>query len=299
MMESKNFLSFKAFSYIDLKKIAAFFGIPLPERKRDRCIILDGGSLSEIYKYSMNSKKIYLFSFGCVVFEDIDMDETDTFFSSMQSVIGEPDYKMMAKYRESHALPVTEAGSAYLWEGCEESYPITEDLSYTIAAILAKSTALSKQEADIDILLDEADSYVTKFQRGVLSTGTRKFTTAMAHIIRFEKESAAGIMIFDRPAMVGRSLLLRDIYDKLSVYYEIEDRFGILEKKVDELRSIVRSYSMLRYRRQENRLLIFESFLLLLFPLFRILELIAGQNVVETFLQLIFSNLLQKFNIFF
>jgi len=298
-MEGKNFISFKAFSYIDLKKAASFFGLPLTERNRDKCIILDEVPLTEIYKYNMKDKKVYLFSFGCVVFEDMEMDETDSFFSTMQSVIGEPDYKMMAKYRESHTLPLNETGAAYLWEGCEETYPITAELSYTIASILAKSTALSKQEADIDILLDEADSYVARFQRGVLNTGTRKFAAAMAHIIRFERESAAGIMIFDRPALVGRNLLLRDIYDRLSVYYEIEDRYEILEKKADELRNIVRSYSMLRYRRQENRLLVFETFLLLLFPLFRILEAVVGQNGIETFFQLIFSNLLQKFNIFF
>ncbi len=296
-MNNKQFISFKLYSAIDLKKTASYFGLSNPE-SRDRCIIFESPQLEQIYKYKMHRKKVYAFSFGCIVFEGMEIDETGSFFDSLQFVIGEPDYKMLTRYREIHHIGINEKGSAHLWKESTEAFQLSEDTSYTIAFILAKSTALSKQESDIDILLHEADSYLDKFQRGILNTETRKFTATMARIIRFEKESAAGIRIFDRPARVGRSLMLRYVYDKLSEYYELEDRYDILEKKAAELRSIVRSYTSIRYRRQENRLLVFEIFLLLLFPLFRILEEVLAQIDVESFIQLIFTNLLQKFNIF-
>lgn len=296
-MENMRFICFKAFPSADLKKIASFFGLPVPE-SRDRCVVLKNAQLVDIYKCEMQNKKIYIFSFGCIVFEDMDLDDADRFFESLRSVIGEPDYKMLARFRENHTVIITGKETACLWDGCAQSFPLSNDLSYTIASILAKSAALAKEESDIDMLLDEADSYVTRFQSGLLNTGARRFAILTAHIIRFEKESAAGIKIFDRPVGVARSLSLRDAYDRLSEYYELADRYEILEKKAAELRNIVRSYSMLRYRRQENRLLVFETFLLLLFPLFRILEAIIGPNEIESFFRLIFSNLLQKFNIF-
>lgn len=296
-MEKINFICYKAYPSIDLKSIASFYGLQQPE-DRDRCAILKDIQLEDIYKCEMQGRKIYVFSYGCIVFEGMELDDADRFFESLRSVLGEPDYKMLARYRESHAIFITDEKTACLWDGSANFFPLSDDLTYSAASILAKSTALAKEESDIDTLLDEADSYIARFQNRLLDTGARRYAVSMAHIIRFEKESAAGIRIFDRPAGITRSLLLRDAYDKLSDYFELADRYEILEKKAAELRNIVRSHSMLRYRHQENRLLAFEIFLLLLFPLFRILESIIGSKEIEGFFRLIFSNLLQKFNIF-
>jgi hypothetical protein len=119
----------------------------------------------------------------------------------------------------------------------------------------------------------------------------------MAHIVRFEKESAAGFGIFDRPASTGRKLLLRDAYDKLADYYELDERYDLLEKKAGQLRNIVRSGSAQRFRRQEKRLLAFETFLLMLFPLSHILGKIFASSGIKDLIHMFFTNLLQKLNI--
>lgn len=297
-MDTKHFTCYKAYNSIDLKNAASLFGLPAPE-SRDRFIILGSRQLAEIYKYDMKQKRILIFSIGCIVFEDLDNDETDIFLEALGKTIGEPDYRMLAVYRESHSVMITDQETMYLWRESSEAYPIIDDFLDIIAVILAKSTALSKEESDIDKLLDEADSHIPVLQNGILSSGTRRFTSTMAHIIKFEQQSAAGIMIFDRPASAAGCLQLRDAYDKLSAYFELEDRYGILENKVAELRKIVRAYSTLKYRRQENRLLAFETFLLLLFPLFRIIEYIIGNQAVKSFVRTIFPHLLQKFNIYY
>ena len=297
-MNKKHFICYKAYNSIDLKNTASLFGLPAPE-SRDRFIILGGRQLSEVYKYNMEEKRIFIFTIGCIVFEDFNIDETDNFFETLGQTIGEPDYRMLAVYRESHTISINDQGNLFLWKESSEEYPSIDGLFDIIAIILAKSTALSKEESDIDQLLDEADIHISGFQKGIVGSGTRRFTSTMAHIIKFEQQSTAGIMIFDRPAATTGSIRLKEVYDKLSAYYELDDRYEVLESKVNELRKIVRTYSTLRYRNQENRLLIFEIFLLMLFPLFRIAEHIIGNQSVESLVRMIFPHLLQKFNIFY
>jgi len=265
-MKTVRFTGYKISSGIDLKKVAAFFRLPAPKSWED-CIILGEQQLAEAYKYKLPSKKIYIFEFGCVTFENFHMDETGEFFKYLRLITGEYDYRMLARYNESLAIKVFEDHRVSLWKGSTRTFPYSDSLAGIVAVVLAKSVALSKVEADVDPLLDEAGDFIAKLQSGKLNTGTRKFASTMAHILRFEFESAAGIRIFDRPSEANRGLILRGAYDELASYYELEDRYEVLEKKVSELRNIARSYSTLRYWKQENRLVLFEVFLLVLFPL--------------------------------
>jgi len=296
-METKHFISIKAYPAIDLKKAAEYFGLPVPEA-RERSLTIEGEKLSEIFKYDTRQKRVHVFSFGCLVFEDMEIDETDKFLEIMQPITGEPDYRMLLRYRESHDSTITEDGSIGLWpESGAPAFPPGIELSHTIAAVLAKSAALSKEEEDLNMLLNEAYRHINRSGEGIFNAGTRMYAKTMAHIVRFEKESAAGFGIFDRPASTGRKLLLRDAYDKLANYYELDERYDLLEKKAEQLRDRVRSGSLERFRRQENRLLAFETFLLMLFPLSRILGTVFARSGVKDFINIIFTNLLQKLNI--
>jgi uncharacterized Rmd1/YagE family protein len=296
-METKHFISVKAYPAIDLQRTADFFGLPLPEA-RERSIIIEGEKLSEIYKYDIRQKMVHIFSFGCIVFEDMEIDETDRFFEIIRPVAGEPDYKMLLRYRESHDSVITEDGMIGLWpESSDNAFPPGMELSHTIAAVLAKSAALSKEEEILSTLLGKAYKYINRSNEGVLNAGARLYAETMAHIVRFEKESAAGFGIFDRPASTGRKLLLRDAYDKLANYYELDERYDLLEKKAGQLRNIVRSGSAQRFRRQEKRLLAFETFLLMLFPLSHILGKIFASSGIKDLIHMFFTNLLQKLNI--
>lgn len=296
-MRTRHFISVKAYPAIDLQKTAAFFGLPLPGAG-ERSIILEGQKLSEIYKYDTGQKKVHIFSFGCIVFEDMEIDETDRFYESLQQTAGEPDYRMLLMYRESHDSVITEDGTIRLWPESEDrTFPPGIELSHTIAAVLAKSAALSKEESDLNTLLNEAYMYINRSYAGILNAGARMYAKTMVHIVKFEKESAAGFGIFDRPVATSRKLLLRDAYDNLSKYYELDERYELLEKKAEQLRNIVRSGSDERFRRQETRLLIFETFLLLLFPLSHILGKVIAHDGVKNFIHMFFTDLLQKLNI--
>lgn len=290
------FLSHKIAPSLDLKRIAAAYSLSAPESWED-CIVLGGQQLANIYMIHMPSRKVYIFAYGCIVFENFESDETAKFLKSIRQIIGELDYKMLSRYTESYTTEVPELQGV---QGVQEDQKIqwAQSLSYITAVVLAKSSALSKEEANIRLLLDESESFINKLQAGTFNRGTRKSTKTMTQIIRFEYESAAAIKLFDRPSEVTGNLALREAYDELAKRFELEDRYGVLEKKVSELRNIVRSYTGLRNNHQEKRLLFFEIFLLALFPLFRLTEFFLQKFGVETVIKLLFTDLLQKFNIF-
>lgn len=188
-MQTKHFISVKAYPAIDLVRAAGFFGLPLPEA-RERALIMEGEKLSEIYKYDIGQKKVHIFSFGCIVFEDMEIDETDKFFEILQPLAGEPDYRMLLRYRESHDSVVTEDGMIRLWpESDGPVFPPGIELSHTIAAVLAKSTALSKEEEDLSTLLNEASKYINRSREGIFNAGTRMYAKTMASIVRFERKA--------------------------------------------------------------------------------------------------------------
>jgi len=283
-MKTISFHSSKIASSINLKKVASAYRLTAPESWKE-CIILEEQQLIDIYKIRMPSKRIYIFSYGCIVFENFGADETGEFLKNIAMIIGELDYQMLAKYNESCALPVEDGQTNAL-------------LSYIAAVALAKSSALSRLEDTVNLLLDEAESFIDKLQTAAFSSSTRKFSKTLARIIRFEHESGAAIKLFERPAEASESLALREAYDKLSDSFELEDRYDVLEKKIFELRSIVRTYAGLRYNSQEKRLLFIEIFLLSLFPLSRILEAILRNLGIENVFKILLTHLLQKFNIF-
>jgi len=296
-MRTVQFISYKIASIISLDSITGFFRLPLPESWED-CVILGEQQLAEVYKFSMPSKKIFIFQFGCVTFENFHSDEVSEFLQYLHLIIGNLDYKMLARYNESHTILLSDALSVSLLNESSRTFPFSASMVYMIAVVLAKSAALSKIETDVDLLLDEAENFIAMMssssaipsqlstilsrpfvilntvknliarpQNGISISITRKYASTMAHIVKFEYDTAVGIKIFDRPAETNRDQNLRSAYDELSNYYELEDRYEVLQKKVGELRSISRSYSTLRYWRQENRLILFEVFLLILFPL--------------------------------
>lgn len=286
-METIRFISYKIASKIDLKKKAAYFRLPEPQSWED-FIVLGENQLSELFRYRMSSKKSYIFEYGCVVFVNFEPIETGDFFKKIRLISSELDYEMLAGYSESHTITVSDDNTTSLWKASKKRIRNTDGLTDIVAVVLAKSAALSREETQAGLLLDEAERFIIKLQKGALNINKRNFSSAIAHMLRFEYESAASIKVFDRPSEVARNLLLREAFDELAEYYELEDRYDVLEKKIAELRKIIRSYSVLRYNRQEKRLLLFEIFLLLLFPAFRILESLLERLGIENVIQLFF-----------
>ncbi|AEV69535.1 RMD1 family protein [Acetivibrio clariflavus] len=263
--------SIKVSNFFSLDKIAEFLGIPMQSRWDDY-IILSGNHLDLVLKYNTQNKHVYIFKYGCVSFANFEEEEISTFIKYIESIGVKINYSLIYNYYDVHNIEVLPNKKIKLWQNDNAEYDYDDTLIHTISIILSKSIELYRLESELDKLLDDAEQFITFLQRGRLGFYRRKSSLLISKILRFQYDSIHNIRILDRPGFVEQSMNLKAIYASLSEYYELDERLEIVEGKIASLHDILDLYSNLSFNQSETRLILFEIFLLALFPAFHILE---------------------------
>ncbi len=297
-MREITFNCFKVKSKLSLKIIASFFNMDIIANKKEY-IVLGDRQIDVVFKYKTQYKVVYFYEFGCITFVNFDMDEIRIFLEYVESIVGKIDSELFMKYYEGYTIEVGNNHMFKLYEDDESYTAYNKYIEAIISVVLAKSTALSWVENEADILMDEAERIIDYLHKGRLHTNSRKFSKITARILRFEYESIYNIEILDRTTGLDKKLKFRQVYDDMVEYYELMERFGIVRNKVNNLRRLTKSYTNLSYERHENRLYIFEIFLLFLFPLsylFRYLVKYKRLQQLFKIFPVLFSGRLNFFN---
>lgn len=271
-MKTVRFKSCKIGSSIPLEKPAAFFRTQRSSSWKEY-IVLTGSHLEEVLKKHCGSMRAYLFEFGCITFVDFDEFDTQIFLEFIEGMVEQIDYSMVARFAEMHAIEVNDHSEFSPWPGSSDTYTYEESVIPLISGILAKSAALNRIESDISANIDESETYIEYLKRGRLGFSKKALSVMISKFLKFEYESISHIRIFDRSAADTDNRNCRELYDSLAGYYELYDRFDVLQSKIGSLRSTMKSYNSLSYRQNENRLYVFEIFLLGLFPLVSLVRL--------------------------
>lgn len=265
-MQEIRFSNFKIAPRLPLGKIAELFKIQRTLAWREY-IILNAEHIETILKYKADLKQVYLFEFGCITFVNFNEDEVRSFIRFLELITDKIDYMLFSKLREGHTVELYEDGMCKLWKSSTNKVPYKDYIIPIVSIVLAKSTELYNIELDISKLLDEGEGFIFHLQRGHLHLNTKKLRSVSSSIFRFEFDSVNSIRIFDRSIYERENILSREVYDLVAAYYELSDRFKVVQGKISDLQGILSAYSGLSYNTAENRLFIFEAFLLALFPL--------------------------------
>lgn len=271
-MKTIRFKSYKIGSSIPLDKPAGFFRMQKSSIWKEY-IVLHGHHLEEILKKQCGSMRAYLFEFGCITFVDFDEPDTQVFLEFIAGMVDPIDYSMVARFAESHTIEIEENDQFRPWPGSKSMYKFEDSVIPLIAMILAKSAALNKIESDVSANIDESGDYIDYLQRGRLHINKKGLSVMVSKLLKFEYESINNIRIFERSVADSNNMNCRDLYDSLAEYYELNDRFDVLQSKIGSLRSTMKAYNSLSYRQSENRLYLFEIFLLGLFPLVGVIRI--------------------------
>ena len=92
-----------------------------------------------------------------------------------------------------------------------------------ICIILARSVELDKLERDLEELLDKAEKHINLMQSEKLRINKKVILTT-SRILRLEYHYANNIQIFERNIFNYGNIESRASFDKLSKYYELDDR---------------------------------------------------------------------------
>lgn len=263
--------SVKVATFFPLDKIVEILGIPMQFRWDDY-IILSGKELDLVLKYNTKDKHVYIFKYGCISFANFEDEEIFTFIKYIESIGLKINYSLIYNYYDGHNIEVLPNKKLKLWQNDDAEYDYNDNLIHTISTILSKSVELYRIESDLNKILDEAEQFITFLQKGRLGFYRRKSSLLISKILRFKYDSIHNLRILDRPGFVEQSMHLKAIYASLSEYYELDERLEIVEGKIASLHDILDLYSGLSFNQSETRLILFEIFLLALFPVFHIFE---------------------------
>lgn len=269
-MEKIIFNTYKVASKIPLMHIASFFNLKL-EAGWKEYIKLNKNHVEKVLKYS-SEKVVYLYKFGCITFVGFNQDEIYMFLEYLKSSFIEVDSKL--HFNESHEMIITD-GYVKLWHGSKEQFKYNEAIIDVVANILAKSTEFNKIESELSSVLDEAGIFIKYLKKGRLRANTKKVVSTIAECTKFKYNTIESVRLLGRPPEFNNTIKTRKIFDIFSDYYELNERYDILTNRMNVLDTITEEYFDYRSNQSERRLILFEVFLLCLFPLIRLLNVLS------------------------
>ncbi|MBC7959875.1 MAG: RMD1 family protein [Vallitaleaceae bacterium] len=251
---------------LPLEKISNFFKIHKALKWKDY-IVITQYHLEMILRYNVEGKSAYIYDFGAITFVNMHTAEIKVFLDYLESIVGLLDYNLFMNSCEAHTIRMLPDNQCYL---CKWSEAPTKFEPYIIpitAEILAQSVAMERIEAVLTQLLNESELMLKHLSRGRLKGRSRKISRITTKIIKFQYDSIKSIHIFDRPKFSNASLLPKEVHEELFEFYELYDRFHIIETKSHDLLNIYSNYTNLGEKKVEHRLYILQAVLLFLFPL--------------------------------
>lgn len=105
-----------------------------------------------------------------------------------------------------------------------------------VSYVSAQSVALDRYEHEIDSRLEA----LGKVFENLKATGTTRFRQKallrqVGHILSVKQNTITNLALFDKPDETWESAELENLYEKLHSEYDLRDRFGILNEKINFL----------------------------------------------------------------
>lgn len=242
-------LMFKAYSVtneIDLNSIAISCSIT-KKYTWEEPLILQGNLLEKILGAKLrDDQKVMLFSFGSIVFINVERELYAAFIGYLREHKAEVDSNW-EYYNEDYSLHVTRGEESTLTDKyvvVNEYQPFYPEL---IAIILAKSVALERVEEHLGQILDSIESLIIRLERGKLHIGDKSLARTTAKVARHEYNSISYIMILDKPDITWTNSEAGVFYEKMSEFFELNDRFVIIERKSTILNNIINDFASISH----------------------------------------------------
>lgn len=263
--------TYKVAVRLPLGRIASFINLRKDAGWKEY-IKIDGTEVEKILKYASVNKAVYIYKYGCITFLNFNQDEISIFLEYLATLFIDIDYKLLSKFNETHEMIRSSDVYVNLWEGDEVEVYYQLYVDDIAAAVLAKSTELYNIETELSEVLDEAGNFIIQLNKWYLRANTKKVASTLAKSIRFKYRSIESVRLLDRPSEFNRTIETRQIFDRMSEYFEVNKRYAVISNQMDILDSITGEYLSFGTKQSERRLLLFEILLLASFPLLHILS---------------------------
>lgn len=234
---------------ININKIANQFNI-FKKYKWEDPFILKSSDLNGIIEDIGNEKYIYMFSFGSCVFINMNDNEIKRFIEYIEEENKNGEYirvnrSYIEKFYDDFSLEINEKEKDVILDEKIIISELKDNYLDIISIVLAKSVALERVEHEIFKIFDKFEPTLDVLESGKLKIKDKYLAKQAASILNFKYETVSYIMIDDTPDLVWQNSELAVLYEKLSKFFDLEDRYESVIHKIDILMTILDNFTNL------------------------------------------------------
>lgn len=247
-METMKFKAFAVADEIDLNKIALKTGIP-KKYTWEEPLTLQGQLLIDIIgKTLVTDEQVKVFAFGSVVFINVDEIDYLTILTYLKSIESRIDIKNINDFIDDYELMVDETMDEIHITDDTVTVPAL-DVFYPelVSIVIAKSVGLEKIEQKITVILDGIESKIDRLEKGKLRISDKELAKTISKILRHEYTTISYIMILDKPDVTWSQIEAAQFYERMSEFFELNDRYEILKTKTNILNDIIDGFSTISH----------------------------------------------------
>lgn len=243
-------LQFKAYSIvneIDLNKIAVKCGIP-KKYTWEEPLVLQGDLLPLIFgREFTDDQKIMVFSFGSIVLVNVPGTDMTTLLEYIREFEKDIEAKDWKSYTDDYEIRVGEVDEPEINDAFAVVPQYEIFYAELVAIVIAKSVAMEKSEFQLGKILDKLEEIIDRLEHGKLRVGDRELARTTARVARHQYNTINYIMILDKPDITWSNSDASLFYEKMSDFFELNDRYIVLTKKTDVLNNIISGFSSISH----------------------------------------------------
>ncbi len=239
-MKSADIKAISLSTEINLNKIASHFGVT-KKFKWEETLVLNENNLKGIIKAPSN-KFVYIYHFGSAVFINITHHEIMDIINYLKEIEKSLNNKAPFEFIDDFSVLVKPNSPILI---TYETLTVPEAKDYyleILSTVLAKSVALEKIEAGIEILTDEIEDIVEHLDKNRFNVSGKQLSKTWSRILRFRFNTISYIMLLDRPDITWTNKEAGELFDSLSSLFELEDRYNNIQQKTQTLSDITQTF---------------------------------------------------------
>lgn len=241
-MNKMNDLIFKTYAVtneIDLNKIAEECNIK-KKYTWEEPLILQQDILERIIKEkSEEDEKILVFSFGSIVFVNSTIKHTEIFMRYLKNIKPDINIDHYNTFQDDYALHHVEGQEIEFTDSFVQIPSMELFYSELISIVITKSVALERIENQLSKILDDLEIKIDNLEKGKLNIGNKELAKTTSRIVRHEYNTIAYIMILDKPDITWINSDAAFFYERMSEFFELNDRYEIIKSKTEILKNII------------------------------------------------------------
>jgi required for meiotic nuclear division protein 1 len=236
----------------NLERIAKVVGINKKYKWEDT-LVLSGPVLGGVVRET-EGKYVRLFHFGSLVFSNCSSGEIMEMVGFLKQIDKSVNAVNPFEYAEDYRIEVDTGAYQVIGNDCMTVPGAEPFYSEIVAIVLAKSVALDRIETRIDRLLDDVEEIVDNLHLGRLTVSDEHLARLSAKILGFKLDTLSYIRLADKPGITWSSDEAAKLYDKLSVVFELNERYSSVRYKLDTLLGITEVFGGLVHAKRGTKL---------------------------------------------